>query len=232
MLTRTQSTTCRWRWNLGRTLPFRFTCMDSTVISRASSLLKNVWFAAWGHAAYKISSEIGMPCRPGALTGRLFERAPRIVEPLKWSAEATHTAPKNDSTIQRFNGQTLHASPSLGPLHCGAFAFTLGVPFLDVLAFVVLDFAFAHGEGDFHQAIFPVETERYQRIALDRSETEQFANFGFAQEQFARRLGLMVLEVAVGIFVDVRVVKPDFLVFNTRESIADLALARPQRLDF
>jgi len=42
----------------------------------ASSLLKNVWFAAWGHAAYKISSEIGMPCRPGALTGRLFQRAP------------------------------------------------------------------------------------------------------------------------------------------------------------
>jgi len=45
--------------------------------ARASSLLKNVWFAAWGHAAYKISSEIGMPCRPGALTGRLFQRAPR-----------------------------------------------------------------------------------------------------------------------------------------------------------
>jgi len=37
--------------------------------------LKNVWFAAWGHAAYKISPEIGMPCRPGALTGRLFQRA-------------------------------------------------------------------------------------------------------------------------------------------------------------
>ena len=42
---------------------------------RVSSLLKNVWFAAWGHAAYKISSEISMPCRPGALTGRLFQRA-------------------------------------------------------------------------------------------------------------------------------------------------------------
>ena len=40
------------------------------------SLLKNVWFAAWGHAAYKISSEIRMPGRPGALTGRLFQRAP------------------------------------------------------------------------------------------------------------------------------------------------------------
>ena len=40
-----------------------------------SGLLKNAWFAAWGHAAYKISSEIGMHCRPGALTGLLFHRA-------------------------------------------------------------------------------------------------------------------------------------------------------------
>ena len=38
-----------------------------------SSLLKNAWFAAWGHAAYKISSEIGINCRPGALTGLLFQ---------------------------------------------------------------------------------------------------------------------------------------------------------------
>jgi len=45
-------------------------------LKSTSGLLKNVWLAAWGHAAYKISSEIGMPCRPGALTGRLFQQAP------------------------------------------------------------------------------------------------------------------------------------------------------------
>jgi len=38
----------------------------------SSRLLKSVWFAAWGHAAYKISTQIGMPCRPGALTGPAF----------------------------------------------------------------------------------------------------------------------------------------------------------------
>src|SRR5205814_3198947 len=41
-----------------------------------SSLFKNTWFAAWGHAAYKFSSRIGTHCRPGAITGRLFQRAP------------------------------------------------------------------------------------------------------------------------------------------------------------
>ena len=45
-----------------------------TLALSPGSLLKNVWFAAWGHAAYKISSEIA--CL-GALTGRLFQRAPR-----------------------------------------------------------------------------------------------------------------------------------------------------------
>ncbi len=42
-----------------------------------SSLFKNTWFAAWGHAAYKFSWWIGAHCRPGALTGRLFQRASR-----------------------------------------------------------------------------------------------------------------------------------------------------------
>src|SRR5439155_18162512 len=50
-----------------------------------SSLVRRV-----GHAAYKISSEIGMPCRPGVLTGRLFQRAPggyRAVKALWISGE-------------------------------------------------------------------------------------------------------------------------------------------------
>ena len=41
-----------------------------------SSLLKNLQSAAWGHAAYRNSSETNVLCRPGALTGRLFQQAP------------------------------------------------------------------------------------------------------------------------------------------------------------
>jgi len=43
----------------------------------ASSLLKNLQSAAWGHAAYRNSSGTNVLCRPGALTGRLFQQAAR-----------------------------------------------------------------------------------------------------------------------------------------------------------
>jgi len=43
----------------------------------ASSLLKNLQSAAWGHAAYRNSSGTNVLCRPGALTGCLFQQAAR-----------------------------------------------------------------------------------------------------------------------------------------------------------
>src|SRR5207249_597071 len=52
-------------------------CVQSSV-----SLWKNAWFATWGHAARKISSEIGVHFRPGALTGLLFHRAPLLASRL------------------------------------------------------------------------------------------------------------------------------------------------------
>src|SRR5436190_20791858 len=79
---------------------------------RPDSLLKNVWFAAWGHAAYKISSEIGMPCRPGALTGRLFQRAPKAALPPSswqcwWFVEAlVEKCPIRQRLRQRFTTES------------------------------------------------------------------------------------------------------------------------------
>src|SRR5437762_10660174 len=43
----------------------------------ASSPFQNVLFAACGHAAYNNPSGIHVRCRPGALAGRLFQRAAR-----------------------------------------------------------------------------------------------------------------------------------------------------------
>jgi len=51
--------------------------------SEASNLLKYVLFAARGH---EISAEIGVHCRPSALTGRLFQQAAKrkvIQRPLR-----------------------------------------------------------------------------------------------------------------------------------------------------
>jgi hypothetical protein len=52
------------------------------------------------------------------------------------------------------------------------------------------------------------------------------------QQKFARRFGLMILDVAVGVFVDVSIVKKNFIVFDPGKCIADLPLPRAERLDF
>lgn len=52
------------------------------------------------------------------------------------------------------------------------------------------------------------------------------------EEEFARGLGIVVEEVAVAVFVDVRVVKEDLVVVDASEGIADLAFAGAQGFDF
>lgn len=44
------------------------------------------------------------------------------------------------------------------------------------------------------------------------------------QQQFTRGLGLMVLEIAVRVFVNVRVVEKNLVVFDAGVGIGDLAL--------
>ena len=80
-------------------------------VRAASSLLKNVWFAAWGHAAYKISSEIGINCRPGALTGLFFQRAPK---PRPKSFAKFGRA--NDYWTRNFPGRMVNYSSNYGAI--------------------------------------------------------------------------------------------------------------------
>ena len=80
-------------------------------VRAASSLLKNVWFAAWGHAAYKISSEIGINCRPGALTGLLFQRAPRP-QPKSFAKSGR----AHDYWTRNFHGRMVNYSSNYGAI--------------------------------------------------------------------------------------------------------------------
>src|SRR5207249_9004234 len=68
-----------------------------------NSLLKDAWFAAWGHAAYKISSEIGINCRPGALTGLLFQRAPNVSQGGTAKARTITASPRQAGEWPGFN---------------------------------------------------------------------------------------------------------------------------------
>jgi len=51
------------------------------------------------------------------------------------------------------------------------------------------------------------------------------------EQQFADGLGLMVLEIAVRVFVNVRVVEKHLRVLDAGEGVADLPLAGAQGLD-
>ena len=52
--------------------------------------------------------------------------------------------------------------------------------------------------------------------------------FRFVQQQFSRRLGLMILQIAVRIFVNVRIVKPDLVLLDSRKRVGDLSFACAQ----
>ncbi len=68
-------------------------------------------------------------------------------------------------------------------------------------------------------------------LPLTEAEFKQFADLRFVQEQFARRFGNVILEIAVRVFVNVGVVKPGLVLVHAREGVGDLPLARAQRLD-
>ena len=68
-------------------------------------------------------------------------------------------------------------------------------------------------------------------MAFDRRQAEQLADFGAVQQELAHGLGLMVLQIAVGVLVNVRVVKIDLIVLHARKGVADLAFAGAQGLD-
>jgi hypothetical protein len=116
-------------------------------------------------------------------------------------------------------------------MHGGALELAVGVALFDVFAFVELDFAFADREGDFHFAVFPIEGERKESVAFHGGVAEELANFGFVKKEFARRFWIVVQQVAVAVFVDVRVVEEDLVIIDAREGVADLAFAGAEGLD-
>src|SRR5436190_20307686 len=116
-------------------------------------------------------------------------------------------------------------------MECGPLGFAIGVPALDVLALVELDLSFTDPEQDLHLAIFPIERQRHQRIALHGGQVKEFADLGLVQKQLADRLGQMVLQVAKEILLDMSVMEENFAMLDAREGVANLAFPGAERLD-
>src|SRR5579883_176150 len=143
------------------------------------------------------------------------------------------------STINHINSRSflewdfwaaLLRSSLLEGAHRGAFQFTIGFSSLEVFTFIKLRFAFAYRERDFYFSILPIQRKRHQGVAFDRSQSEEFADFGLVQEQLPGGFGLMILQIAVGVLVDVGVIQEDFLVLDARKGVAELAFAGAQGL--
>jgi len=117
-------------------------------------------------------------------------------------------------------------------VHHGAFEFAVGVAAFEVFPFVVLDLSFAHSQFDFDLAVLPEEGEGEDGVALDVTESEEFADFGFVEEQLAPGFGIVVDPVAKGVFLDMGVVEPHFHVFDTCERVPDDAFAVSKGFDF
>src|SRR5207245_8019480 len=67
-------------------------------------------------------------------------------------------------------------------------------------------------------------------IAFHRGQLEELSDFGFVQQQFAKSFGLMILDIAVRVFINVRIVQVDLAILDAGKGIADLAFAGPKRL--
>ena len=68
-------------------------------------------------------------------------------------------------------------------------------------------------------------------LPLTADKPKKFANLRLVQKQFARRDRFMSKAIGLDVFVDVRVVKPDFVFFDSGKSIVDLRFAGAKRFD-
>ena len=62
-------------------------------------------------------------------------------------------------------------------LHHDSFELSVAVSLSNIFSLVIIDFPFANRQLHLDLAIFPIKRERYQRMALDGSQSKQFTNF-------------------------------------------------------
>lgn len=122
-------------------------------------------------------------------------------------------------------------SPALLTVCNGALHLLVRLPFLQVLAFVCEVLSTPDRQADLHAVALPIEGEGNQCLALDVGEAFEPSDLAPVQEQFAWGLGDVVVDVAVGILVDVGAVKPCLTLLDPGEGLADLAAAGPEGFD-
>src|SRR6266436_3058577 len=153
--------------------------------------------------------------------------------------------------ISRRDGKLAAASPSYGGLEacrthrrgrlaCAVFSieardFTcclaIDNPLLQIGPLVVRNFAVPHAELGFYLTVLPIELEDDKRAAFHLCLAVELVDLVSMQQQFAD--AFCGRDFVTGAFVglNVGVVKESFVVFDSRERIADICLARSDRFD-
>jgi hypothetical protein len=104
----------------------------------------------------------------------------------------------------------------------GSPGFVFSCLFLKILAFVPVGFAFADTDLDFDAMIFPVEAKGDEGLALYGAGFEKLSDFGFMKQQLARSFRIVLLVAGAFVRLNIGVVKKYFLIFNTRERVAEI----------
>lgn len=100
--------------------------------------------------------------------------------------------------------------------------FIFGSFLFKVLAFVCVGFSSADADLDLHATILPVEAKGDEGLAFYGAGFEQLGYFGFMQQQLPGAFSIVLLMAGALVRLDVRVVKEGFLVFDSREGIAEV----------
>ena len=114
---------------------------------------------------------------------------------------------------------------------CGALHLPIGFPLLEVFAFVAEVLSATDGQTDLHSVALPIERERNKGVSLDVREAFQSPDLVLVEQEFPGRLGDVVVDVPVGILVNVGSVEPCLTLLDTGEGLGDLTPARTERFD-
>ena len=120
---------------------------------------------------------------------------------------------------------------ALGAVLEGSLDLPIRFAFPDVVPLVEVGLPFAHCQLDLHLAVLPIEREGNEGVSLDVANGEELLDFGAVEQELPLSLRRVVMDVAMGILVDVRVMEPDLVILHAGEGVGDLTASLAQGLD-
>jgi hypothetical protein len=123
---------------------------------------------------------------------------------------------------------------SLSAVETGDFARRLAIDgaLLQIGPLVMRKLPMPHAKLGFYPSIFPIELEDNKAAAFDLRFTIELVDLLPMQQQFADALCRRDFVAGFFVWLDIGVVKKGFAIFDSRERIADVRLACPDRFDF